>query len=98
MNILIDIAHPAHIHNIKNLYFKLIGNNNIIVACQSIPIVKKLLNSYQIPYIEIGEKGKNIQEKIFKQFSFNRKIKHIAKERDIDLSIGSSFPVCPLWC
>jgi len=93
MNILIDIAHPAHIHNIKNLYFKLIGNNNIIVACQSIPIVKKLLNSYQIPYIEIGEKGKNIQEKIFKQFSFNRKIKHIAKERDIDLAIGSSLSV-----
>ncbi len=93
MNILIDIAHPAHIHNIKNLYFTLIKNHNIIVACQSIPIVKKLLNSYQIPYIEIGEKGKNIQEKIIKQFSFNRKIKNIAKERDIDLAIGSSLSV-----
>jgi len=93
MNILIDIAHPAHFHNIKNLYFKLVENHNIIVACQSIPIVKKLLNSYQIPYIEIGEKGKNIQEKIFKQFSFNRKIKNIAKERDIDLAIGSSLSV-----
>jgi len=93
MNILIDVAHPAHIHNIKNLYFTLIKNHNIIVACQSIPIVKKLLNSYQIPYIEIGEKGKNIQEKIIKQFSFNRKIKNIAKERDIDLAIGSSLSV-----
>ena len=93
MNILIDIAHPAHIHNIKNLYFTLIENHNIIVACQSIPIVKKLLNSYQIPYIEIGEKGKNIQEKIFKQFSFNHKIKNIVKERAIDLAIGSSLSV-----
>jgi len=93
MNILIDIGHPAHIHNIKNLYFALIENYNIIVTCKSIPIVKKLLKSYQIPYIEIGEKGKNIREKIIKQFSFNRKIKNIAKERDIDLSIGSSLPV-----
>ena len=93
MNILIDIAHPAHIHNIKNLYFTLIENHNIIVACQSIPIVKKLLNSYQIPYIEIGEKGKNIQEKIIKQFSFNHKIKNIVKERAIDLAIGSSLSV-----
>jgi len=93
MNLLIDIAHPAHFYNIKNLYFKLIENHNIIVTCKSIQIVKKLLNSYQIPYIEIGEKGKNIKEKIIKQFSFNRKIKNIAKERAIDLSIGSSFPV-----
>lgn len=93
MNILIDICHPAHFHNIKNFYFTLRENHNIIVACQSIPIVKKLLNSYQIPYIEIGEKGKNIRDKIIKQFSFNRKIKYIEKERDIDLAIGSALSV-----
>jgi len=93
MNILIVIGHPAHFYNIKNLYFTLIENHNIIVACKSIPIVKNLLNSYQIPYIEIGEKGKNIGEKIIKQFSFNRKIKNITKERNIDLAIGSSLSV-----
>ena len=90
MNILIDICHPAHVHNIKNLYFTLIENHNIIVACQSIPIVKKLLNSYQIPYIEIGEKGKNIRDKIMKQFIFNKRIKNLIKINNIDLAIGTS--------
>lgn len=93
MNILIGIAHPAHFHYIKNLYYRLRDNHNLTVACKSIPIVKNLLNTYQIPFIEIGEKGKNIREKINKQFSFNRKVKNIIKEREIDIVIGASLLV-----
>jgi len=96
MNILITIAHPAHFHNIKNLYYRLKDNHNLTVVCKSIPIVRNLLNKYQIPYIEIGEKGKNIREKIIKQFSFNRKVKNIIKEREIDIAIGSSLSVFAL--
>lgn len=96
MNILVNIAHPAHFHNIKNLYYRLRDNHNLTVVCQSIPIVRNLLNTYLIPYIEIGEKGKNIREKIIKQFSFNRKVKNIIKEREIDIAIGSSLSVFAL--
>jgi len=93
MNILIGIAHPAHFHNIKNLYYRLRDNHNLTVVCRSIPLVKKLLNIYQIPYIEIGENGKNIREKIIKQFSFNHKVKNIIKEKEIDIVIGASLLV-----
>ena len=96
MNILVNIAHPAHFHYIKNLYYRLKDNHNLTVVCKSIPIVRNLLNTYQIPYIEIGEKGKNIREKIIKQFSFNRKVKNIIKEREIDIAIGSSLSVMAL--
>jgi len=93
MNILIDVVHPAHVHNIKNLYYNLIKHYNITVVCQSIPLVKKLLNLYQIPYIDIGRKGKNIREKIIKQINLNKKVNKIIKEKEIDLAIGSYLSV-----
>jgi len=93
MNILIDVVHPAHVHNIKNLYYNLFKHHNITVVCKSIPLVKKLLNLYQIPYIEIGEKGENIKEKIIKQINLKKRVSKIIKEKEIDLAIGSSLSV-----
>ena len=60
MNILIDISHPGQVHLFKNIYFKLKAKHNIIWTTRDIPIAKKLLEQYQIPYINLGKKSNSI--------------------------------------
>ena len=50
MNILIDIAHPAHVHLIKNTYYELINKGHkVIVTVKDIPSAIQLLNIFEIP-------------------------------------------------
>ncbi len=93
MNILIDIGHPAHFHYIKYLYYVLKDKHNFIITCKSIPIIINLLNNYNIPYIDIGQKGSSIKSKIIKQIGFNKRIWKIIKQFHIDLAIGTSVSI-----
>ncbi len=93
MNILIDIGHPAHVHNFKNLYHELKERHNIIVTCKSVPVITSLLKSYDMPYQELGEKGLGLSGKIVKQIQFNEKICRIIRNNNIDLAMGLSFSV-----
>ena len=57
MNILIDIAHPAHVHYLKYTYKELLKRgHNVIVTVKQIPSAQKLLDIYNIPYIYMGDK------------------------------------------
>ncbi|MDP3115415.1 MAG: DUF354 domain-containing protein [Candidatus Cloacimonadaceae bacterium] len=93
MNILIDVGHPAHVHNFRNLYHDLIKRHEIVVTCKSVPIIIKLLKTYNIPYIDLGEKGSHIADKFIRQIGFNRKIRAIIHERNIDVAMGLSFSI-----
>lgn len=58
MKILIDINHPAHVHYFRNFYKIMTGRGHeIIVVSRNKEIEHKLLDYYQIPYINRG-KGK----------------------------------------
>lgn len=92
MNILIDIAHPAHVHLIRNTYFELLKRNHkIIVTVKAIPSAIVLLEKYQIPYQNIGSKKDSIKGKIFLQIMYNFKIWWIVVSKKIDIGFGSSI-------
>ncbi|HQH49988.1 MAG TPA: DUF354 domain-containing protein [Candidatus Cloacimonadota bacterium] len=93
MNILIDIGHPAHVHNFRNLYHELSGRHQITVTCKSVPIITNLLEAHSIPYLELGAKGSSLADKVLRQVAFTRQISKIIKDRKIDLAMGLSFSV-----
>ena len=51
-HILIDIAHPAHVHLLRNSYFELLNHGHqVIVTVKNIPSAMQLMDAYGIPYI-----------------------------------------------
>lgn len=91
MRILIDIGHPAHVHYFKNLYGELIQHkHNVYITCKSTKSITTLLRYYKIPFIELGNKGEGIKEKIFKQVKDVKKVANLIRKRDITLAIGVS--------
>lgn len=91
MRILIDIGHPAHVHYFKNLYWELLQNkHNVYITCKSTKNITTLLRYYKIPFIELGDKGEGIKEKIFKQVKDVKKVANLIRKRDITLAIGVS--------
>ncbi|NOU58415.1 DUF354 domain-containing protein [Marinifilum caeruleilacunae] len=91
MRILIDIAHPGHVHLLKNLYFDLKSIHKIWVTVKDIPIAIKLLEQYKIPYQVLGSKKDHIVAKAFSQIHYNWLIYRFIKENKIDIGIGSSL-------
>lgn len=92
MNILIDIAHPAHVHLTKNVYFSLVQNGHqVIVTVKDIPSAIQLLEKYKIPYKFIGKKNDSILGKAFTQLIFNLRILFIVWEYKISIGFGSSL-------
>jgi len=92
VRILIDIGHPAHIHYFKNLYSELIQHKHkVYITCKSIYSITALLRYYKIPFIELGDKGNGIKEKILKQVKDVKKIDNLIRKRDIKLARGFCF-------
>jgi len=91
MNILIDIAHPAHVHLIRNTYFELIKRGyRVYVTVKEIPSAIILLEKYQIPYIYLGGKKDSLIGKALLQFSYNLKIWWLVTTKNINIGFGSS--------
>lgn len=93
MNLLIDIGHPAHVHLLRNLYFKLISNDHkiILTVKSNLNSAKDLLNIYKIPFISIGKKSDNLLSKALKQVTYDLKIAEIVLKNNIELGIGTSM-------
>ncbi|MEE4198460.1 MAG: DUF354 domain-containing protein [Bacteroidales bacterium] len=59
MKILIDIGHPGHVHYFKNAIKQWKNNGHkVLITARNKKIIKKLLNIYNLPFINRG-KGKN---------------------------------------
>lgn len=97
MNILIDIAHPAHIHLTRNVYFKLIGNGHkVIVTVKDIPAAISLLKRYEIPYVFLGKKSDSLLGKLLMQLIYNLKITLLIYKHNIAIGFGSSLTLAQL--
>lgn len=90
MNYLIDIGHPAHVHYFRNLYWLLVQDNKVVVTCKDVPIIKGLLDHYQIPYIVLGQKGEGMLGKIKQQCVFTTRMKSLLIDHAIDIAYGAS--------
>lgn len=93
MRILIDIGHPAHVHYFRNLYFELVKKHEVTVTCKSVRIILQLLDHYKIPYINLGEKGGGIYDKIKRQLGFTSYLYQLIKDRQIELAVGVSASI-----
>lgn len=91
MRILIDIAHPGHVHLFKNLYFELKSIHKIWVTVKDIPIAIQLLEHYNIPYQKLGTKKDHILAKAYSQLHYNYLIYRLVRKNNIEIGIGSSL-------
>lgn len=94
MNILIDIAHPAHVHLIRNTYFELIKRGNKVhVTVKNIPCAISLLQKYNIPYIYLGRKRNSLRGKAMWQVLYNFRVWWIVFTKNIKLGFGTSITI-----
>jgi len=94
MNILIDIAHPAHVHLIRNTYFELIKRGHkVVVSVKDLPSAIFLLEKYQIPFIHLGGKKDSLRGKFFLQLMYNAKVWWLVYTKKIDIGFGTSITI-----
>jgi uncharacterized protein len=94
MKYLIDIGHPAHVHLYRNSIANLIqSGHQVVVTVKNITSVKVLLDSYNIPCIQLGGKFDSIIGKVFNQLKYNLKLWQIVRKHNIDLAFGSSITI-----
>ena len=94
MKILIDISHPAHVHQFKNAIQILKTNGHeVLVTARNKEITYNLLNDLGIKYVEAGESKKNNVSKAVEMFRIDYKLYKIAKEFNPDVLIGGSTNV-----
>jgi len=92
MNILMDIAHPAHVHLLKNTYFELTKKGHrVIVTVKDIPAARSLLDLYHIPYKYLGGKNDTLLGKAFLQFKYNLQLWSLVISEKIEIGFGSSL-------
>ena len=97
MNILMDIAHPAHVHLLRNTYFKLVEKgHNVFVTVKEIPAAINLLDRYQIPYIHLGGKRDSLVGKAIFQLKYNLRIWKLVVAEKIDIGFCSSMTIAHL--
>ena len=97
MNILIDIAHPAHVHLIKNTYYELINKGHkVIVTVKDIPSAIQLLNIFEIPFVYLGGKSDSLIGKAFLQLKFNYLLWQVVVREKINIAFGSSLTIAQL--
>ncbi len=94
MNILFDIAHPAHVHLLRFTYFNLLSDGHkVIVTVKNIPSAIELLKLYNIPYIYLGDKKDSLLLKALGQFLYNLRVWSIVRKHKISIGVGSSITV-----
>ena len=92
MNILIDIAHPAHVHLTKYTYFDLKKKGHkVYVTVKEIPSAIALLEKYNIPYIHLGGKKDSLLGKALLQVLYNMKIWWLVVKKKIHVGFGTSI-------
>lgn len=94
MNILIDIAHPAHVHLIRNTYSELIKRGHkVYVTVKDLPSAISLLKMYGIPYVYLGGKRDSLYGKFFLQLMYNLKVLWLVYTKKIDIGFGTSITI-----
>ncbi len=92
MGLLIEINHPGQVHLLKNVIENLQREKtNHVVIAKNEKSITDLLTHYQIPFVNIGTKGKGTMGKLLKQLVFTYRAFIIAKRNKLNIGVGSSF-------
>ena len=94
MRILIDVGHPAHVHNYRNLAEELEKKGHqVFWAVKEIDVAKRLLNYYGFKYFVLPKKSDSLPGKVWKQIIYDLLILKICLQKKIDFAIGTSVSV-----
>lgn len=90
MKILIDISHPADVHQYKNA-IKILKSkgHEIAVTARNKEVTLDLLDLYGIKYLEVGEYKKNMFEKGLQMLIIDYNLYQFAKKFNPDVLVGS---------
>jgi hypothetical protein len=89
MRILIDIGHPAHVHQFKNAIRLLRAHDhNILVTARNKEATFILLDKYSIPYVRVGNYENNNIKKAMNMFIIDAKLYSLARNFKPDIFIG----------
>lgn len=92
MRILIDIAHPAHVHLFRNFYHEMRSRgHDILVTVKELPQAKRLLEIFGIPYITLGTKSDALAGKAANQLLYDWRMLKIVLRHRTDIGMGSSI-------
>jgi uncharacterized protein len=90
MRVLIDIAHPGHVHLFKNVYAELVKNGHaVFVSTRDIPVALHLLKFYNIPFYNIGGKRNSIFGKAITTLQQDAALLIFVKQKAIDIGVSS---------
>jgi len=94
MNILIDIGHPAHVHNFRNLAKELKKNGHAVFwSVKDIPVAKRLLDYYGFTYHTFPKKKDSLWGKVIGQLKYNWLLWKVCRKEKIDFAIGTSVSI-----
>jgi predicted glycosyltransferase len=93
LKILIDIGHPAHVHLYKNFIREINhrGHSAFVSVKRNLISARNLLDLYNIPFIEIGDKSDSIGGKLVSQIKFDYQLYKFVRKNKIDIGLGSSI-------
>lgn len=92
MRILIDIAHPAHVHLFRNLARELMDDGSqVLFTCREKEFETELLKHYDLPFRSLGKKYSSTAGKILgvARFGIREYLEGIQFKPDILISHGS---------
>lgn len=94
MRILIDIAHPAHVHLFRNFYHEMKSRGHeLMVTVKELPSAMKLMEVYGMPYVSIGRKSDGLTGKAMNQLLYDWRMLKIVHRQKTELGIGSSITI-----
>lgn len=94
MRILIDIGHPAHVHLYRNFIKEMQDRNHKFwMIVKNVASSKQLLEIYNIPFIEIGDKKDSLIGKGLNQLRYNWILQGLVRKYRISVGMGSSITV-----
>lgn len=97
MNLLVDIAHPAHVHYYRHFYYDMKSKgHSVVVTVKDIASARALLERHSIPYNLIGSKRDGYLAKAVNQIRYDLSVNKIARDNKIDLGIGTSITLAHL--
>ena len=78
MKILVDVAHPAHVHYFRNLAKNLEGKHDFLFTARKKECAKELMDHYNIKHIIVGENKRGLINKILNTIIINLKLLKIS--------------------
>lgn len=93
MKILIDMAHPAHVHLFKNFIWEMQKRGHEFkITARDKDVTKQLLEAYRIPYEPVGTMGSKKLNLFLEWIYRDIKIFFIAKKFQPDILMGNLNP------